>query len=148
MLWFSCDARGHIVYMLSLFPIFGLRMFFFPHLHTAVITITITTQRERILLVELLHAEYAHAYSTNFKRSCFHSCVAACVTGPLALMLCLSPYSMHQPVPPPTLLPDYNTCLCSSSASATDCILLFTLPFNPNASIYNTSKTNVYCLVF
>ena len=28
-------------------------------------TITITTQRERTLLVELLHAEHAHAHSTN-----------------------------------------------------------------------------------
>ena len=28
-------------------------------------TRTITTQRERILLVELLHAEYAHAHSIN-----------------------------------------------------------------------------------
>ena len=39
--------------------------------HTAAITktITITTQREHILLVELLHAEYAHAHSTN--RMCF-----------------------------------------------------------------------------
>ena len=27
--------------------------------------ITITTQRERIVLVELLHAEYAQAHSTN-----------------------------------------------------------------------------------
>ena len=34
---------------------------------TAAITnkITTTTQRECILLVELLHAEYAHAHSTN-----------------------------------------------------------------------------------
>ena len=32
-------------------------------------TITITTQRERVLLVELLHAEYAHAHSTNRMRS-------------------------------------------------------------------------------
>ena len=32
-------------------------------------TITITTQRKRILLVELLHAEYAHAHSTNVMRS-------------------------------------------------------------------------------
>ena len=39
--------------------------------HTAAITITITikTQRERILLVELLHAEYANAHSTNGLRS-------------------------------------------------------------------------------
>ena len=29
----------------------------------------ITTQRERILLVELFHAEYAHTYSTNGMRS-------------------------------------------------------------------------------
>ena len=33
--------------------------------HTAAITKTITTQRERILLVEWRQAEYAHAYSTN-----------------------------------------------------------------------------------
>ena len=32
-------------------------------------TITTTTQRERILLVELLHAEYAHAHPTNGMRS-------------------------------------------------------------------------------
>ena len=31
--------------------------------------ITITTQRERIVLVELLHAEYAHSHSTNRMRS-------------------------------------------------------------------------------
>ena len=31
-------------------------------------TITTTTQRERALLVELLHAEYAHALSTNRMR--------------------------------------------------------------------------------
>lgn len=31
--------------------------------------VTITTQRECILLVELFHAEYAHAYSTNGMRS-------------------------------------------------------------------------------
>ena len=32
-------------------------------------TITITTQRKRILLVELLHAEFAHAHSNNVMRS-------------------------------------------------------------------------------
>ena len=39
--------------------------------HTAAITktITITTQRGCILLVELLHAEYAHAHSTKRMRS-------------------------------------------------------------------------------
>ena len=39
--------------------------------HAAAIpkTITITTQRERILLVDLLHAEYAHTHSTNRMRS-------------------------------------------------------------------------------
>ena len=39
--------------------------------HTAAITkpITITTHRERILLVELLHTEYAHAHPTNGVRS-------------------------------------------------------------------------------
>ena len=37
--------------------------------HTAAITKTITMQRERILLVELLHEEYAHARSTNVMRS-------------------------------------------------------------------------------
>ena len=38
--------------------------------HTAAITktISITTQRERILLVEMLHSEYAHAHSTNHSR--------------------------------------------------------------------------------
>ena len=38
---------------------------------TAAITITImrTTQREHILLVELLHTEHAHAHSTNGTRS-------------------------------------------------------------------------------
>ena len=39
--------------------------------YTAVITrtITLTTQKERILLVELLHAKYAHVHSTNGMRS-------------------------------------------------------------------------------
>ena len=39
--------------------------------HTAAITktITIMAQRERIVLVELLHAEYAHSHSTNGMRS-------------------------------------------------------------------------------
>ena len=40
--------------------------------HTAAITkkmITITTQRECSILVELLHTEYAHAHSTNGMRS-------------------------------------------------------------------------------
>ena len=39
--------------------------------HTAAITkmITITMQRERILLVELLHAEYAHGHSSKRMRS-------------------------------------------------------------------------------
>ena len=53
--------------------------------HTA--AITITTQREHILLVELLHAEYAHAHSTNkmcfslrHYRYCSRYC---CRTGPL-----------------------------------------------------------------
>ena len=38
---------------------------------TAAITrrILITTQREHVLLVELLHAEYAHTHSTNRMRS-------------------------------------------------------------------------------
>ena len=31
--------------------------------------ITITTQRERVLLVKLLQAEFAHAHSTNRMRS-------------------------------------------------------------------------------
>ena len=39
--------------------------------HTAAMTrtITITTHRERIVLVEWLHAEYAHAHSTDGMRS-------------------------------------------------------------------------------
>ena len=31
--------------------------------------ITITTQRESIILVDLLHVEYAHAHSTNIMHS-------------------------------------------------------------------------------
>ena len=42
---------------------------------------TITPLRERILLVELLHAGYAHAHSTNVL--VFVLVIEACVTGPL-----------------------------------------------------------------
>ena len=42
-------------------------------------TITITTQRKRILLVESLHAEYAHAHSTNVMRSLYVFIVIALV---------------------------------------------------------------------
>jgi hypothetical protein len=61
--------------------------------HTAAITktITITTQRERILLVELLHAEYAHAHSTNGMRFlCIVIVIVIAAVGPSLRPLCLS----------------------------------------------------------
>ena len=44
------------------------RYFLWPR-HNAAITKTITMQRKRILLVELLNAKYAHTHSTNRMRS-------------------------------------------------------------------------------
>ena len=72
--------------------------------HTAAITktIKITTKRVRVLLVELLHAEYALAYSTNCGHAFFNVLVnvlvnvvvfvlviEACVTGTLFYKLIL-----------------------------------------------------------
>ena len=43
----------------------------------------ITTQRERILLVELLHAKYAHAYSTNRGRALLTFSFSLSLSGPV-----------------------------------------------------------------
>ena len=53
--------------------------------HTAAITITITMHRERIVLVELLQAEYTHAHSTNRLRR-YRSRYHCSGTGPLRLV--------------------------------------------------------------